>query len=79
MKKVLSAALLLAASLSLAGPALAQKGNPQPPSKPEQEKLRPGEEPRPVVDEKKYKSAVDSMGNREAPKVDPWAGVRDKK
>jgi len=76
MKKAFAAALMLAALASLAGPAVAQKSAPK--GDHDKEHLRPGEEPRPVVDEKKYKSAVDSMGTRQAPKADPWAGVREK-
>jgi hypothetical protein len=48
-------------------------GASQPPG---QEPLRPGEQPRPVVDEKKYKSAVDVMGDS-TQKFDPWATVRE--
>lgn len=43
----------------------------------DQEQTRPGEQPKPVVDEKKYKSAVDVMGDT-TQKYDPWGGIRDK-
>jgi hypothetical protein len=73
MRTFVTAALVIAA---LTAPALAQKQSLVPP-----EKERPGEEARPVVDEKKYKSATESMGNRERNpvKVDPWATVRENK
>jgi hypothetical protein len=82
MRMVRSAlAMLAAAALAIgvpAAPALAQKAK-NTPTLPEG--YRPGEEPPAKVDEKKYKSAVESMGNREkkAPKADPWADMRDKK
>jgi len=37
---------------------------------------RPGEQPKPVIDEKKYKSAVEVMGDS-TQKFDPWATVRE--
>jgi hypothetical protein len=41
-----------------------------------EEPLRPGEQPKPVVDEKKYKSAVEVMGDS-TQKFDPWGSVRE--
>jgi hypothetical protein len=41
------------------------------------DKPRPGEQPRPVVDEKKYKSAVEVMGDSKQT-YDPWGTVREK-
>jgi hypothetical protein len=49
----------------------------QPRGKDDPEKLAPGEQPKPVVDEKKYKSAVDFMGDQ-SQKYDPWGGIREK-
>jgi hypothetical protein len=52
-------------------------GGGQQRGKDDQEKLLPGEQPKPVVDEKKYKSAVDVMGDQ-SQKYDPWGGIREK-
>jgi hypothetical protein len=54
--------------------AYAQKQGAPPPK---EEPLRPGEQPKPVVDEKKYKSAVDFLGDQ-TQKYDPWGGIREK-
>jgi hypothetical protein len=76
MRRIVIAATALAI---LAVPARAQgfgKGGGSKDSGKE-DQLRPGEEPRPVVDEKKYKSAVGVMGDQ-TQKYDPWGGVREK-
>lgn len=39
---------------------------------------RPGEEERPIVDEKKYKAAVDRIGGPQQQKYDPWGNIREK-
>jgi len=55
--------------------AFAQRGGQQ--HGKDEEKLAPGEQPKPVVDEKKYKSAIDFMGDQ-SQKYDPWGGIREK-
>ena len=69
MRAFVVAAVTVAA---LTGPAYSQgpgKGGPEP--------TRPGEEPRPVVDEKKYKAAVGVIPEPKQ-KYDPWQNVREK-
>jgi hypothetical protein len=61
--------VLALALIALASPAVAQKGDfgrGQP--------LAP--DPKPTFDEKKYKSAVESIPNAQK-NNDPWAGARD--
>jgi hypothetical protein len=72
--QVMRAIILAASALALlvTGAHAQRQGTPPP-----KEELRPGEQPKPVVDEKKYKSAVDFMGDQ-TQKYDPWGGIRDK-
>jgi hypothetical protein len=79
MRTFVAAALTIAA-LTIAAltiPAYAQGmskggGGPSPSAS------HPGEEQRPVVDEKKYKAAVDRIGEPQQQKYDPWQNVREK-
>jgi hypothetical protein len=67
---------LIATLVALMVPAYAQKGSP---GKAEAPATRPGEEERPVVDEKKYKAAVERIGEpQQQQKYDPWQNVRAK-
>jgi hypothetical protein len=76
MRTFMTAAVALAIlTMPAYSQALSKGGQGQPP--PTEEKLRPGEQPRPIVDEKKYKSATEFMGDS-TQKFDPWATVREK-
>ena len=65
---------LIATLVALTVPAYAQKASA---GRPEAPATRPGEEERPVVDEKKYKAAVERIGEPQQ-KYDPWQNMREK-
>jgi hypothetical protein len=68
--------IAVVAIATLTMPAYSQGMSGKGGQQPMQEPTRPGEQPKPVVDEKKYKSAVDVMGDS-TQKFDPWATVRE--
>ena len=74
MRTLLAAALTIAALTALTISAEAQSQRP----KFGTTESHPTDNGQAVVDEKKYKAAVDRIGGPQQGKYDPWANIREK-